>query len=106
LSILDEESLDSGDELPGLYNASDLDEDYNDVIDYGICGNYIQAKWRDLLNASCWSKGRRSVITQSYNHSTTSDGYEIQVPFDATYYTEFLRRISTTSSIEVSLTSY
>ena len=31
LSILDEESLDSGDESLGLYNPSDLDEDYNDV---------------------------------------------------------------------------
>ena len=31
LSIVDEESLDSGEESLGLYNPSDLDEDYNDV---------------------------------------------------------------------------
>ena len=31
LSILDEESLDSGDESLGLDNPSDLDEDYSDV---------------------------------------------------------------------------
>ena len=35
LSILDEESLDSGDESLGLYNPSDLDEDYNDVNNWG-----------------------------------------------------------------------
>jgi hypothetical protein len=35
LSILDEESSDSGDESLGLYNLSDLDEDYNDVNDWG-----------------------------------------------------------------------
>jgi hypothetical protein len=33
LSILDEESSDSGDESLGLYNLSDMDEDYNDVND-------------------------------------------------------------------------
>ena len=35
LSILDEESSDSGDESLGLYNLSDMDEDYNDVNDWG-----------------------------------------------------------------------
>ncbi len=48
------------------------------VIGHGIGGKVSQLKWRDLLKASCWSKQRWSVVTQSHSH-LMSDGYEIQV---------------------------
>jgi hypothetical protein len=67
-----------------------------------LAGTISQLKLHDLLNASRCSKQRLSVITQSHNHSTQRViGSKIYVCFDATYYTEFLCRISTTSSIEV-----
>jgi hypothetical protein len=48
------------------------------VIGHGIGRKVSQLKWRYLQKASCWSKRRRSVVTQSHSHSTR-DGYEIQV---------------------------
>ena len=66
---------------------------------HGIGGN-AQLKWRNSLNASCCSKQQPSAITWSHNHSMR-DGSEIQVRSNAMSYAEFLCRISTTSSIEV-----
>ena len=67
-----------------------------------MAGIISHLKWRDLLNASPQSKQRLYVITRSHKHSTI-DGSKIQVCFNAVYhYAEFLRRISTTSLIEVS----
>ncbi len=46
------------------------------VIGHGIGGKVSQLKWRDSLKASCWSKQRRSIVTQSHSHPT-SDSSEI-----------------------------
>jgi hypothetical protein len=48
------------------------------VIGHGIDGKVSQLKWCNSLKASCLSKQRWSVVTQSHSNST-SDGYEIQV---------------------------
>jgi hypothetical protein len=72
------------------------------VIGHGIGGKVSQLKWRDSLKASCWSKQRRSVLVTRSHSQSTSDGSEDPLTLTPRIIGYSLRRISTTSPIEVS----
>ena len=86
-----------------IYWAAGSTEGLGDtVIGHGIGGKVSQLKWHDSLKASRWSKRRRSVlVTQSHSQST-SDGSEDPLTLTPYIIGDSLRRISTTSPIEVS----
>jgi hypothetical protein len=72
------------------------------VIGHGIGGKVSQLKWRDSLKASRWSKRRRSVLVTRSHSQSTSDGSEDPLTLTPRIIGDSLRRISTTSQIEVS----
>ena len=72
------------------------------VIGHGIGGKVSQLKWRDSLKVSRWSKRRRSVlVTQSHSQSTSDGSEDPLVTLTPHIIGDSLRRISTTSLIEV-----
>jgi hypothetical protein len=65
-------------------------------------GKVSQLKWRNSLKASRWSKQQRSVLVTRSHSQSTSDGLEDPPTLTPRILEDSLRRISTTSPIEVS----
>ncbi len=49
--------------------ASVVGESVISCLTMVLAGSFSQLKWRDSLKASCWSKQRQKLVTQSYSHS-------------------------------------
>jgi len=71
------------------------------VIGHGIGGKISQLKWRNSLKASRWRKQRQSVLVTRSHSQSTSDGSEDPLTLTPRIIGDSLRRISTTSLIEV-----
>ncbi len=72
------------------------------VIGHGNGGKVSQLKWHDSLKASRWSKRQWSVLVTRSHSQSTSDGLEDPFTLTPHIIGDSVRRISTTSPIEVS----